>query len=132
MDLSSLKKTATNWVGETGRLLVAKQAEAVFRQGVQDFCKAFTPEDIQQVALSGQPFEQVINKAVRGTKLEIKPTNEKDLNPWARYLYNLPEQRLIEILMESVPEGHVLALAAYPEVARGIIRTVKGMVQEGQ
>jgi hypothetical protein len=104
--------------------VVRRTAETAFKKGVRDFCTHFTPQAIQRVAESGEPFQDVIARC----GFKIKPTRAQDLNPWQRYMVGLSDRYMLDMVKEVVSPEHVVMLDKYPMVAQGIIATVRGMV----
>ena len=103
---------------------VGKTAETAFRTEVKRFTVHFSPQHVQMAAESGKPFSELI--ALGGYKIQPIPVDK--LTPWHRHLLSLPDERLIELVKESVSPAHVQMLDKYPEVAYGLVQAVKGMV----
>ena len=106
---------------------VAVSAESAFKAEVRKFCVGFTPTHVQRAAESKIPLEELIARA----GFTLKPTPERALNMWQRYLVALPEEHLLELVRESVSPAHVAMLERYPQVAQALINVVKGMVVPG-
>ena len=108
---------------------VGKTAETLFKAEVKKFTTHFLPQHVQMAAESGRPFAEII--AVSGFR--IQPTPADKLNPWQRHLVSLSDARLLELVKESVSPAHAQMLDKYPQVARGLIATVKSVVvNQGQ
>lgn len=99
-------------------------AERMFRKAVWDFCVHFGPAELEKVAQSNRPLLDVIQRC----GFALTPTPAEQLNPWQRHLVSLSNQRLLQLVHESVPPDHAAILARYPEVSQGIIDTVKALV----
>lgn len=99
-------------------------AERMFRNGVRDFCVHFGPAELEKVAQSNRPLLEVIQLG----GFTLKPTPPEQLNPWQRHLVGLSNQRLLELVRNSVPADHAVMLERYPQVGQGIIDTVKALV----
>ena len=115
--------TLRNFFSRATSNFVVYSAEQFFRDKVAEFTGGFQPEHVRLAGESGRPFEEI----VAGAGFNLQPTPVTNMNPWARHLVNLPEERLLQLIEEAVSPAHVVMLRRYPEVAQGIIRYVKSM-----
>ena len=106
------------------------RAERAFKEYISDIARIITPDRLEKMALQGIRMEvvaPVLAQALPKLNFAVKPTAGREIHPGARYLLDLPYERLLGFIAEVAPD-HAEVLHRHPVYGRQLVEEMKHLV----
>ena len=98
------------------------RAEDEFKKNAARIGKEITPDHLRMMARKGITFAHLIKE----TNTQVPVAKGGNALRGVQHLKDLPDDRLLELLREAIPE-HYEVLVENPEFAHGVIRDLRAL-----